>query len=614
MLLTWFNPAQNDSITGYQILRGPDADSLAVIEDDTGSTSTSYTDETPPAGQTHTYAMKARNASGLSDLSNTATATVPAEEEEEVLIVARHESASNTLVSNLEQTATGAGGGIAGPSHGNHYEIATSFTTGTNTLGYHLTTVQLYMNKPVGGDTPTPQISIRGDNAGLPGETALYTLNTSTEITTSHQPITFTTSDEVTLQPNTKYWLYINATGGTVIAQETASDDEDFESNVNWQIGDDRVFKENGGTWTTATASSLRMAIHGHAAPAFLVSNLDTGTTSRQFTHQSSTNYAKFAQSFSAANNADDATAEFDFHGITVKLGGHGGFTVHITASDLVVTLNSDDSGEPGALIYTLTPPPTISATDSGTHITFTAPPGSTLSSGVTYWLKIETATDSTHFDRNYIHVFFTSDDGEVQGPATVNRWFIGDTYLRSPQALSWETAQRSLAMAVHGAQLLGPLGPLVSNLGQTSAAPIQTASDQSAAQAFVAAPGPADFGYHFQGIRVSARGYDFFGDLHIPQVRASLHGDSGGVPGARLHTLTMPLDFASTSASAEYTLLAPPGTVLRGGARYWVVFEVLINNLYLEATSSADEDPRLEAWSIDNNSYTKQASGWVGD
>ena len=128
---------------------------------------------------------------------------------------------------------------------------------------------------------------------------------------------------------------------------------------------------------------------------------------------------------------------------------------------------------------------------------------------------------------------------------------------------------------------------PLVSNLGQTSAAPINIFDGKGAAQAFVAAPGPFDFGYRFQGIRVSARGLDVFEELHIPQVRASLHGDSGGIPGARLHTLTMPLDFASTLAYAEYTLLAPPGTVLRGGARYWVVFEVLISNLYLEATST---------------------------
>ena len=108
VFLFWSYPS-NDSITGYQILRGPKADSLVVIEDDTGSTSTSYTDTAPPAGQTHTYAVKARNASGLSPLSNTLTATVPAAEEEEVLITARHGSTGNTLVSNTGQTPSSAG-------------------------------------------------------------------------------------------------------------------------------------------------------------------------------------------------------------------------------------------------------------------------------------------------------------------------------------------------------------------------------------------------------------------------------------------------------------------------------------------------------------------------
>ena len=65
VLLSWFKPL-DDSITGYQILRGPDAGNLVVIEDNTGSSSTSYTDTAPPAGQTHTYGVKARNASGLS--------------------------------------------------------------------------------------------------------------------------------------------------------------------------------------------------------------------------------------------------------------------------------------------------------------------------------------------------------------------------------------------------------------------------------------------------------------------------------------------------------------------------------------------------------------------
>ena len=440
VLLTWFNSEEDDSITGYQILRGPDADSLVVIEEDTGSSSTSYTDETPPAGQTHTYGVKARNASGLSPLSDTVEATVPAAEEEEELITASQTAADNTLVSNLGSTQN--------------------------------------------------QIS---------------------------------------------------------------------------------------------------------------------------FSAQLNTQRRRYAQTFGAANNADGTQAKFDFEGLT--FGFSGSDTRNFAASHLVVTVNTDNSGEPGGVLYTLTSATTSLSLhiDDVREFTFNAPAGATLTSGVTYWLVFAAAPGSDYFDRDYINLALTQDDGEVQGTETVNHWSIGDTSLSDTGSATARTEQRVVMVAVLGLQLAAPL---VSNLGQTSAAPIQTASDQSAAQAFVAAPGPVDFGYHFQGIRVSARGYDFFGELHIPQVRASLHGDSGGIPGARLHTLTMPLNFASTSASAEYTLLAPPGTVLRGGARYWVVFEVLINNLYLnlylEATSSADEDPRLEAWSIDNDSYTKQASGWV--
>ena len=116
VLLTWFNFEENDSITGYQILRGPDADNMVVIEDDTGSRSTSYTDTAPPAGQTHSYAVKARNAVGLSPLSNTITATVPVAEEEEELITARHEETESTLFEKGELVTSHSFG--SGPSQG----------------------------------------------------------------------------------------------------------------------------------------------------------------------------------------------------------------------------------------------------------------------------------------------------------------------------------------------------------------------------------------------------------------------------------------------------------------------------------------------------------------
>ena len=258
----WSDPS-NDSITGYQILRGPDAANLAVMEDDTGSRSTSYKDATPPAGQTHTYAVKARNPTGLSEPSNTVTATVPAAKKKEVLIVARHESNDDTLVSNLGQTL-GLRGVIVGPAGSNQSASATSFTTGNNALGYHPTGAQLYLAREDLG-TPTPQVSIREDNANLPSDTVLSSLTTSIAITGNDQLITFTTPDEVTLQPNTKYWLHVTTTIARASVLDTTSDNEDTQSQADWSIGDTGVTRENVETWATlADTRVLRMSILGH--------------------------------------------------------------------------------------------------------------------------------------------------------------------------------------------------------------------------------------------------------------------------------------------------------------------------------------------------------------
>ena len=263
-------------------LRGPDAANLAIIEDDTGSSSTSYTDTAPPAGQTHTYAVKARNASGLSPLSNTLTATVPAEREEQVLIVARHEDGERALVSNLEQTVH-SDGVIAGLYLFRTREHAVAFTTGANPFGYHLTSAQLSLKQLPGEDTPTPDVSIRADDAGIPGDTVLYTLTTSTTITSSWNLVTFTTTDNSTLRPNTTYWLYTNTTGTNyMFVRGTESNAEDIGSNADWRIDDDKYYSNHGAPWARNTDFTLRIAINGHAAPAF--PGLQPGLTQRRHT------------------------------------------------------------------------------------------------------------------------------------------------------------------------------------------------------------------------------------------------------------------------------------------------------------------------------------------
>ena len=109
------------------------------------------------------------------------------------------------------------------------------------------------------------QVSIRGDNAGVPGGTVLHTLTTSAALTDNLELITFTTSDEVRLQPTTVYWLQLSATGARVIIQATASGNEDGGAQDDWRIGDRAVSREDGGAWNTASAYSIfQIKILGH--------------------------------------------------------------------------------------------------------------------------------------------------------------------------------------------------------------------------------------------------------------------------------------------------------------------------------------------------------------
>ena len=82
LTLTWNNP-QDSTITGYQILRGTEANSLLTIEDDTGSPSTSYTDSTVEPETTYHYAVQALSQDGNGARAVT-SGTTPAEPDDTV--------------------------------------------------------------------------------------------------------------------------------------------------------------------------------------------------------------------------------------------------------------------------------------------------------------------------------------------------------------------------------------------------------------------------------------------------------------------------------------------------------------------------------------------------
>ena len=138
--------------------------------------------------------------------------------------------------------------------------------------------------------------------------------------------------------------------------------------------------------------------------------------------------------------------------------------------SDILITVHGDNGGQPGDLVHTLTYPETYTVLRDSGPVTFSAPPGSTLSSGITYWVKFEIATDSTFFTGSEgIHFEFATDDNEVQGPTTNNRWTIGHDSLWSPETLAWTTEVKSIKMSVLGAP---HYDTLVSNIDQPYWAP----------------------------------------------------------------------------------------------------------------------------------------------
>ena len=122
--LTWRDP-QDDSITGYAILRR-DKEIHAVIVEDTGSSATSYTDNTVAAETSYEYRIRAINDVGLSEQSAAANVTTPS-------------APDIVLVSNIGQDASG--NRAVGASNSSQFSLGQRFTTGDSENGYTLTEV-----------------------------------------------------------------------------------------------------------------------------------------------------------------------------------------------------------------------------------------------------------------------------------------------------------------------------------------------------------------------------------------------------------------------------------------------------------------------------------------
>ena len=639
VLISWFNLDEDDSITGYQILRGPKADSLVIIEDDTGSNATSYTDETPPAGQTHTYAVKARNSAGLSDLSNTLTATLPAEEteeEEEILITAQQKGIVKLGGNGTVNTGI-VGVGYQGvrsnsitPTHYRGY--ATSFTPGGDGW-YYLSSIGFSIQKE---NARLIRVAIHEDNSGGPADAALYVAYVDLDIlseTDDISDLTATFPDNATLEAGKTYWAVFDEITGAGIFHlylaEDSSEDAGFES---WAIGaelyDIDYLAATEFTWNPTSDDTtlirndepILMTFHGYTEPERtlvgahgLRNTADDGPLLRFGTERVTKAWLNLPKNrtfdfceptFVAGSDTETSWRRCDLspssHHDHEWAGGRGFTTGPNPTGYTINSLGIDMDAQSG----TINPVATIHSTSAFQTAEGSLDPQSPLANyqaqadiaGSPNSFAPRTGSEEVHLAPNTTYVAYFENDATGyfetpnaragQDPGAEDGWTLGYPYGNKfihPLGFageSWnfgEGDSRRIPLNIHGwpnplvaapnPEPPAPAPTLVSNLDLTPGEPFVLQRSRFLARV-IASPfmtGSHGAGYDLHGIQIELQDQpvEFVGGI-----RAAIHNDNNGQPGAFLHELGLQVNLQKGIA----TFHASASTILAANTTYWLI------------------------------------------
>ena len=251
--LDWDDPG-DPTITGYQILRrDPAIDSqggFPIHFDDTGSAATSFEDTSTTSGIAF-YRIKARNADGLSKMSNS------------VRVDALQYT---TLVSNANQNpALTTELPISGSdnSNGHMQTFIQGFSTGNLDATIEYITLHRLTDVETGSELSVGIYEAAGNTE--PGG-RLQTL-TSPESLRSNQDATFTAlaGSPIRLSANTSYFVMVDHVSGSVYLSATKADGEDSDSDPGWLLRNFCLSKVSfGSTYSRCFfLKALRISIHG---------------------------------------------------------------------------------------------------------------------------------------------------------------------------------------------------------------------------------------------------------------------------------------------------------------------------------------------------------------
>ena len=264
--LSWAAPAEDaGSVTGYEVLRAQGSAELATLAADTGSTDTAYADETATAaGETYAYQVKALRGEEKSQGSNKASIDLPDDKSgQESGDLARADE--EVLVSNTGQSNNG-------------YNTITSttpkraqaFTTGTNELGYTLSSIGISFGTISSDSNPTSELTatlnkVDGSN---PGDVICTLTDPASYVASSVNTYQAPATRCPTLTASTTYFFVLsraNDTTSTIQLDRTNSNSEDADPAVGWSIADNRRFFTSGAWTPPDDPTAHRIAVTGAA-------------------------------------------------------------------------------------------------------------------------------------------------------------------------------------------------------------------------------------------------------------------------------------------------------------------------------------------------------------
>ena len=179
---------------------------------------------------------------------------------------------AQTLVSNTGQTTHGHTACVLG-SEPTELDCAQGFTTGQNSRGYDLSSIQLDTQGAPGSGTLT--VTVRAaTGSGRPSNAVLHTLTNPSNIGTGLQ--TFTALGGARLNRNTQYFVHMTFDGSGTRPRWnlTANDNEDSGKARGWSIGNHRYTRRSDGTggWEGdggVYSTSIQIRVKGNTlAPA----------------------------------------------------------------------------------------------------------------------------------------------------------------------------------------------------------------------------------------------------------------------------------------------------------------------------------------------------------